>query len=80
MQAGGHRFDPGQLHQPLIHCVQFGAFFIEGFDLEAGYDPQFWIGQVSTASGLVLLDTGEDLMFDNEIDWVTQIGKPHVRR
>ena len=37
MQAGGHRFDPGQLHQPLIHCVQFGAFFEEGFDLEAGW-------------------------------------------
>ena len=22
----------------LIHCIQFGAFFREGFDLEAGRD------------------------------------------
>ena len=46
-------------------------------NLEAGRSSlgKFKLGwQVSTASGLVLLDTGEDLMFDNEIDWVTQIG------
>jgi hypothetical protein len=25
LQAGGHRFDPGQLHQKLIRCFQIAA-------------------------------------------------------
>ena len=73
MQAGGHRFDPGQLHQKLIYCFLIGAI---------GYDADQETGWLRPAGfnrpRAGLLRGG--WMFDNEIDWVTCSGERFRRR
>ena len=76
MQAGGHRFDPDQLHQKsLIRCFPIVAivFKLAPIWKQAGmFD---LVRQVSRALGLAFLSEREGMMFDNEIDWVMRIGR-----
>ena len=71
MQAGGHRFDPGQLHQLSFGCFPMAAI-ADGCDREAGCDLRMAAGFISLRAGLARRKS-EVLMFDNEIDWVTQL-------
>ena len=69
MQAGGHRFDPGQLHQILIYCFLIAANDVDA-DQEAG-----WLAIFAGSAGFNRLRAGPShvkvWIFDNEIDWVT---------
>ena len=51
----------------------------EGFDLEAGRDLRI-AGRFQQPQGWPSSAKEGVWMFDNEIDWVTQIGLPSVRR
>ena len=71
MQAGGHRFDPGQLHQTSF-AVSRSVPLISDVDLETGRASSSNSGPAGfyrLRAGL--LDKNDKVwMFDNEIDWV----------
>ena len=72
MQAGGHRFDPGQLHQDSFAVSESPPFIeISDADPETGRCDS---GRFLTASGRAVARKNETAwMFDNEIDWVTRL-------
>ena len=80
MQAGGHRFDPDQLHQIFFPASRLLSNLRSDVNLEAGWSAARRLWQVSTASGPGLLETEKALMFDNEIDWVTHLVCWLIRR
>jgi hypothetical protein len=80
LQAGGHRFDPGQLHQNLIRCFPIAAISVAAIWMQAG-PCNGWVRQVSTASGRAFpIKSGRVWMFDNKIDWVTRLECRCARR
>ena len=68
MQAGGHRFDPDQLHQILILCFQIAAIVMAAIWKQAEF-----IGRFLQPQGWIFPAKGKIWMFDNEIDWVKRI-------
>jgi hypothetical protein len=82
LQAGGHRFDPGQLHQISFTAPRSLPLQESDADLEAGRASPSGLGrQVSTASGRAFSAKNEKVwMFDNEIDWVTRLKELLDRR
>jgi hypothetical protein len=56
LQAGGHRFDPGQLHQIIICCFEIGAIAMASISKQVRFGEQ-----VSAASGLDLFGERRDM-------------------
>jgi hypothetical protein len=67
LQAGGHRFDPGQLHQILIRCFRIAATSVTAIQKQAGRKS----GGFQEPEGSAASTKEAAMMFDNEIDWVT---------
>ena len=84
LQAGGHRFDPGQLHQIRNSAASRSKppSSVDGdFNLEAGCDLRIG-SRFHQPQGWPFSAKERVWMFDNEIDWVTRLEccEPAVRR
>ena len=80
MQAGGHRFDPGQLHHLSFGCFLIAAAAVAAIRKQAGRQISDLAGFLTASGRGRAAKLPRGMMFDNEIDWVNVFGSFCIRR